>query len=309
MIDDLRVQVLAHHLQRVLELDEPAQREVLGLDRHDHAGRGDERVDRQQAERRRRVDQDVVVALRDVRERLLQRALAADLARERHVGAGQVDRRDGDVDLALGDHLADRGAVHEHVEHRPLDRVRVHPLRHRQVSLRVEVDAEHAHPLLGQRDAQVERRRRLGDAALLVREGDHLRSRRGFHLRGVAQGGAREQACDCHLAILSRRARAFLHGYSADERERRHLPHLRHALTEPTAAARARASPSALAHSSASATSSRSSSSSTPDGSVAVVQLPDPLETIEHPFCFVHAPTVPPEPVTCLCQLRAEIVT
>src|SRR6266567_8294928 len=73
---DLRVQVLAHHRQRVLELNEAAQREVLGLHRHDHAGSRDERVDGQQAERRRSVDEDVVVALLDVDERLLQRALA-----------------------------------------------------------------------------------------------------------------------------------------------------------------------------------------------------------------------------------------
>src|SRR3954468_12921565 len=52
---DNGVQVLAHHLERVLQLDEPAQREVLGLHRDDHARRDGERVDRQQAERRRRV--------------------------------------------------------------------------------------------------------------------------------------------------------------------------------------------------------------------------------------------------------------
>ena len=70
----------------------------------------DERVDRQQAERRRRVDEDVVVAILDRRERLLERALAADLARERHVGAGEVDRRDRDVDLARARSPARSGA-------------------------------------------------------------------------------------------------------------------------------------------------------------------------------------------------------
>src|SRR5262249_21687246 len=34
---DLRVQVIADHAQRVLELDEPAKREVLALHRDDHA--------------------------------------------------------------------------------------------------------------------------------------------------------------------------------------------------------------------------------------------------------------------------------
>ena len=36
MISTLRVEVVAHHLQRVLELHEAAQRQVLGLHRHDH---------------------------------------------------------------------------------------------------------------------------------------------------------------------------------------------------------------------------------------------------------------------------------
>ena len=93
---DLRVQVLADHRQRVLELHETAQREVLALHGHDHAVGRDERVDRQQAERRRRVDEDEVVVVADRRERLLERALAADHRRERELGAGEVDRRDGE---------------------------------------------------------------------------------------------------------------------------------------------------------------------------------------------------------------------
>src|SRR5947209_1348478 len=45
---DVRVEVLADHRQRVLELDEAAQREVLALDGDDDALGRDERVDRQQ---------------------------------------------------------------------------------------------------------------------------------------------------------------------------------------------------------------------------------------------------------------------
>src|SRR2546429_3082839 len=44
------IQVLADHRERVLELDETAQREVLALDGNDHALGSNERVDRQQAE-------------------------------------------------------------------------------------------------------------------------------------------------------------------------------------------------------------------------------------------------------------------
>jgi hypothetical protein len=47
-------------------------------------------------------------------------------------------------------------------------------LRHRQVALRIHVDAEHAVALLAERRGEVERRRRLGDAALLIGERDDL---------------------------------------------------------------------------------------------------------------------------------------
>src|SRR5207253_11149043 len=71
---------------------------------------------------------------------------------------------------ALADDLRDRKPVDEHVEHRALDLVRVPALAHRQVALRIEIDQEHAVALLGEGDAEVQRRGRLGDPALLVRE-------------------------------------------------------------------------------------------------------------------------------------------
>ena len=121
-----------------------------------------------------RVDADEVVVLEDRLEGLLQRALAADHRRHRDLRAGEVDRGAGDVDLALADHLADRDLVHEHVVHRLLERVGVDALGHRQVALRVHVDAQHPVALLRERGGEVERRRRLGHAALLVGERDDL---------------------------------------------------------------------------------------------------------------------------------------
>jgi hypothetical protein len=45
------VELLADQLQRVQELHQPLQREVLGLDRNDHLVGGDECVDRDRPER------------------------------------------------------------------------------------------------------------------------------------------------------------------------------------------------------------------------------------------------------------------
>ena len=89
---DVRVQVLSHHRERVLQLHETTERKVLALHGDDDAGRRDKGVDRQQPQRRRRVDEDVVVAAAHLDERLLERALAADEGAERELGAGEVDR-------------------------------------------------------------------------------------------------------------------------------------------------------------------------------------------------------------------------
>ena len=64
---------------------------------------------------------------------------------ERELGAGEVDRGDGDVELVRADDLRDRQPVDEDVEHRAVDLVGVPALRHRQVALRVEVDREDLH--------------------------------------------------------------------------------------------------------------------------------------------------------------------
>ena len=184
-----RVQVLTDHRQRVLELDEPAERQILALDWNDDPVRGDERVDRQQPERRRRVDEDVVVLRLDADERLLERTLAADHRRERELGAGKVDRGNGDVHLGDTDDLLDRKLVDEHVEHRALDLVRVPALAHRQVPLGVQVDEQDRVTLFLEGDPEVQRSRRFRHAALLVGERNDPAQRRSLLIgRGACVG-------------------------------------------------------------------------------------------------------------------------
>ena len=57
----LLVEVRAHQLDVAQQLAEPFQRVELALDRDQHFAAGDQRVDREQAERGRAVDEDVVV--------------------------------------------------------------------------------------------------------------------------------------------------------------------------------------------------------------------------------------------------------
>ena len=71
-----RVERGAHAAHRADEIGEPFEREVLAVQRNQHGVGGDERVERQQAERRRAVDEDVVVLVAHRREQRAQALFA-----------------------------------------------------------------------------------------------------------------------------------------------------------------------------------------------------------------------------------------
>src|SRR3954467_3718385 len=98
---DVGVQVLPDHAQGVLQLDEAAHGQILALHGDDHLVGGRQRVDREQSEGWRSVDADEVVVVLDLPQRLLERALTADLGGHGDLRAGEVDRGAGHVDLAL----------------------------------------------------------------------------------------------------------------------------------------------------------------------------------------------------------------
>ena len=98
---------------------QPLEREVLGLHRHDHAVGGDQRVERQQAERRRAVDHDVVVVARRparARRRGTARGGRAEIssisAPTRSVVAGRDEQR---RDLGRPDDVRERDVADERV--------------------------------------------------------------------------------------------------------------------------------------------------------------------------------------------------
>ena len=167
-----RVQLAADHRQRVEELDQALERQVLGLDRDDHPVGGDQRVDADRAERGRAVEQREGEALADRAEPLAQARLRALDPRQLDRGAGQVavggnepevvgpggPRRLGDRDLA--DQAVVGGRVH----------VAVAAQRDGRVALRVEVDEQRLGAGRGDAGGDVDRGRRLADSALLVRD-------------------------------------------------------------------------------------------------------------------------------------------
>ena len=85
-----RVQLTADQRQRVEELDQALERQVLRLDRDDHPIGGGEGIDRDRAERRRAVEQRVGEAIPDRAEPAPQAALRALDPRQLDRGAGEV---------------------------------------------------------------------------------------------------------------------------------------------------------------------------------------------------------------------------
>ena len=120
---ELRVDVLLDQADVPQELSQALERVVLALDRHDQLLRGREGVDRQQAERGRAVEEDeVVAALPDGAERLLESRLAGELADQLDLRARPDRSCEGTASRSFTGvgtmALVDRGLRHDDVVRR-----------------------------------------------------------------------------------------------------------------------------------------------------------------------------------------------
>ena len=93
------IQRATHAPHRPDEIGEPFEREVLAVQRDQHRIGGDEPIQRQQAERRRAIDEDVVVVGAQRVEHPLQPALAIGKRDELDFGAGEVLVRGNEGEL------------------------------------------------------------------------------------------------------------------------------------------------------------------------------------------------------------------
>src|SRR5713101_3726435 len=169
------IQSCVHRLDDLEKCCDTLECVVLRLHRDDHAGSGDQRVEREQAERGWAIDEDVVVPIDDVaRELVTQSHLAADRVEEFHLGGRELERRGGDVDLlrfCRPDGRPERHVrVDEDVCDAALDGVEVDAETNGQVGLRIEVDAEDFVTERRERAAEVDGARGLADAAFLIRD-------------------------------------------------------------------------------------------------------------------------------------------
>ena len=126
------------------------------------------------------VDQDHVVVLDRRGQHALQGLLAGHLVDQLHLGGGQVDVGGQQVhagDAAGHDDLVEgHVALHQQVVDGQVHLVRVQAEADRQRALRVEVDQQHLAAELGERGTQVDGRRGLADATLLVAHRDDARA-------------------------------------------------------------------------------------------------------------------------------------
>ena len=96
---EVGVEVVADEIERGEQLGQSFQGVVLALERDEHGVGGGQGVDGQQPERRRAVDEDVVVVgPRSSPSRRARPALAALDGRELDLGTGERDRRRDDVE-------------------------------------------------------------------------------------------------------------------------------------------------------------------------------------------------------------------
>src|SRR6478736_9581569 len=181
---DLQVAVedALHVGDGVEQLPDAAVAQHLARHRDEQAVGGGERIEGEHAEARRAVEQHDVVGRREVLERRAQHVLAARSRHEGGLGTGEVDRRGHEVDalLARHDDVGERRATGQDVVDRLLDGVGVDAEGEGEAGLRVEVDEQDASSVLGERGAEARDRGGLGDATLLVRDGEDRRAARGL---------------------------------------------------------------------------------------------------------------------------------
>ena len=167
-----RIQALIAHFDAAHEVGNALERVIFALHRDKHAVGRDERVDRQQLERRRTVNEDEVVIVLHRGERSFHDVFPLLGAHELHGAAGEIHIcRQHVAVFRAADAVGGGCAVHQHVV-AVGRRGFVHAHAGGAVALWVAVDEEHAPPALFERAGQIHARGRLADSAFLVGDGN-----------------------------------------------------------------------------------------------------------------------------------------
>jgi hypothetical protein len=175
---EIAVELHPDHVDDLDEIVQTLHRVVLGLDGDDDVVGGNQAVDRQEPEVRRAIDQDVVVRVDVVFQRVTQDLLTPERSEQLTLRAGEIDVGGCDIDaggLGGADDVGERrAAIGQDVRHRALNRIEIDAESGGQVGLRVHVHAENSKSLFFERTGEIDRRRRLANSALLIGDRDHV---------------------------------------------------------------------------------------------------------------------------------------
>ena len=141
------IQDFSNLLDGIEQRRQPFQGVVLALHGNHDAVGGDQRIHRKHGERRRAVDDDVVVLLSYRLQRVPQTQLPGELVQQRNLRAGEirVGRRKGVVAvLHRHHHVLQLGLAHEDVVARQGERILVDAAPHRGIALRVEIHQQYS---------------------------------------------------------------------------------------------------------------------------------------------------------------------
>ena len=176
--------VSLHLLDRLDQLRQAFQREELALQRHQDRIGGRHGIDGEQIERRRAIDQHIGEGggVRppgiERRERVAQTERAVARLADLQLEAGEIEGRGRDEEArhrGRQHRVAQARLADQHVIGRVAAAATVDAEPGRGIALRIEIDDQHLLADGGKRGAEIDRRRGLADAALLVGDGEHAR--------------------------------------------------------------------------------------------------------------------------------------
>ena len=201
---ELAIEVGVYALDRVDQIRQTLEREVLALHGDHHAVGRAQAVERKHRQRGRAVDEDEVVVRLNGGQGVLEAMFALLEVHQLDLGASQLAVGGQHVvgaGLGACPRLCDVGGTDQYLIDRARQRALVHAAAHGRVALGIQVHQQHPLRVGRQSGGEVDRRGGLADAAFLVGDAEDA----GHELRKVSKQGARPTP---RGAQYRRRARA-----------------------------------------------------------------------------------------------------
>ena len=165
------------HIKRLEQFSDAVQRKETGIHGNDRFRAGLQRIERQQADVRRAIDDDVVVGAPHAGDRVGQDVLPADEAGERvrdrtqqNIGRSQIEVLTDCVDDVTKNGALSHRVLQEQIVHGPRRRTSLGEKSQGRMALRVHVHEQHSSLLAREKGRKVDGCDGLSTPALLVHD-------------------------------------------------------------------------------------------------------------------------------------------